>query len=456
MTMLLFVCALVGLWAVGASMLAALGVRIGGPGGVACDVLVGMITVAAVGTMGVVSGFGARVGVVYLLGLIVYLYARWRGRAPSFRLPPLLGSRLGAGEIVAGVLVLGVLTAHLALAARDRLWWDGWAIWAPKSFALFRYGTLPADLRDPHGPLAYTQVGYPLALPLVQHWFFVHVRAASGAFASVVGVLLFALLPAMVYGATAGAEQKLRLAAGVAVALCSPIAFYAAGGTADVLIALALLGIVSEVLRDPTDPAVATRLGFWLLLAVLSKDEGVPLAAVTAVALAAYALGRPRPWAWLARVAAPLIFALPWLVAVQWMLLGTRVGAGSHVGAAAPVAPDGRALRFVTGLTVIFGQAPLLPLVLAAGLGLWLALHRGDSRGRTAAAIVLGYAAVLMIAYLFVFRSVDVGWLLQTAALRVFGPLLPASLVVAVSTVGCSSAADMSKRNYGVDAPPGA
>ena len=95
-----------------------------------------------------------------------------------------------------------------------------------------------------------------------------------------------------------------------------PLPYYATGGTADVVVALALLGAVAEIERgftlERTD--ALWRAGLFVALGAMAKNEGL---ALMVVALAAVAWAVRRDTGRLRRIiplTVPLLAAAPWLV----------------------------------------------------------------------------------------------------------------------------------------------
>jgi len=151
------------------------------------DFVAGAVILGFVGTTAIVLGLRLSLPGIYLILLVLIACAlKWgrRGRAAVAReRDPLAMGILAAAGIV--------LTAVGAAAASDRLWWDGWAIWALKARVLFLEGTLPSAFLDPDGPYVFTHLDYPLLVPLIDWWGFQHLGEVLPQAASFIGFFQF-------------------------------------------------------------------------------------------------------------------------------------------------------------------------------------------------------------------------------------------------------------------------
>lgn len=434
MTWLAVAVGLITIWLLGACTLALLDARGEGIGALAADYATGVALLAFVGMSGIALGIGVSMLVMY--GILAALTAacvltgasaRLRPSAAAFRLPR---------DPVAPALLLATVTMTalvLTAATADRLWWDGWSIWTFKAMVLFREGTLPATFMDPGGIYVTSNLDYPLAVPLLGWWLFSHAGAASAAVASFAGALWYALLPALAWSTLRDAAGP-RLAALAALGLAAfwPISFFAAGGTADVVIAVALLGAVMELRiavgaahRGPLIRAVA-----YLALAALTKNEGLALAIATGCIAGAAMLirghGNRLRVVWLAT---PVLLLLPWILFTESLTISSAALAGASE---APPS-DQRLSLFITGLRVLFSSTPWQPIPLLAILGLWAVARSRDVGLITGAAVVVTYTAAL--SFVLLRSSEDMLWLLTTAAPRVFGAIVPAVVCLAAAGV---------------------
>jgi hypothetical protein len=357
-----------------------------------------------------------------------------------------------ARALLAGVAVILLVLA--ASAAQDRLVWDGWAFWTLKARILFEEGTLPATVLDPAGPYPYAHPDYPLAVPLLDWWLYRHAGAVVPALASLAGTLWFATLPALVWTAL---RQRLGDDAAALATLGTtafwPLAFYAAGGYADVVITLALLGAVLELERarphghgdfdgdtegdgdgaSDGEPGAPIRLALYLTLAALAKNEGLALALVgAAVALGTWRRDGWRRYGWrLAGRAATL--ALPFLLAAPWLLLARRLGlAPEHLAGVAPTLGDARAR--VTTIVAALGRLLLsrawIPLPFLVLTALYAAARRRRLAAPAGWALVACYGAVIGGVYLT--TRLELAWLLGSTLDRMVGDLVPAIVVLSL------------------------
>jgi hypothetical protein len=420
--------ALAVIWLMGALVLSLLRVRrASGVDMLVADFAAGVVILAAAGMA--TLAFGGRLSVLPIYGLLALLVAAalWQRRSVriTLRVP-------GAPRVrVLLALVALLLLVLLVSSSQDRLVWDGWAFWTLKARILFLEGRLPAAALDPAGPYPYAHPDYPLAIPLLDWWLYRHANAAVPALACIAGTLWFATLPAGVWAA-------LRPRAGEAVAALGalgitafwPLAFYASGGYADVVIALALLGTILELgrARDEGDPGAPARVVVFLTLAALAKNEGLPLAAIggTVAAVQLWRGGERRARAYAA-------LALPFLALAPWFLLTRHLGlvpqqlANSAPAAAEVVARVPVILGALGKLLFTRSWTPLPFLVLTA---LAVAIRRKRFASPAGWGVVAGYGAVIGGVYLA--TALDVEWLLRTTLDRMVGDLVPAVVVLSV------------------------
>ncbi|HEX7049413.1 MAG TPA: glycosyltransferase family 39 protein [Longimicrobiales bacterium] len=421
------VAALVVLWLIGALALACIGARRPGGPGVAADFAAGTAILAFVGSVAVVAG--ARVSVLPFYGLAAVLAAAvWR-RRPGLRISGAWPRDRIALTLLA---VAGASLASLFVSSLgDRLWWDGWVIWALKARVLFLEGTLPPGFLDPEGAYAFAHPGYPLALPLVNWWLYRHAGAAAPALASLCGTVWLALLPLVLWGALRErtGERVAALAAAGTVTFW-PLAVNAAGGTADVVVALALLGAVGELDRglSRADPGAFVRCGVYLSLGAMAKMEGLVLALAAAVVGIGSLVRRGER-----SVRAVLPFALPFILVAPWHGFAAARGLGRQF-VSASLAPEviGERILLVIGA---FGdmalEPPWLPLVILAGIGV---LRRTSAAGWF---VLGGHIAALAVAY--VLTPLDMIWLIETSSWRLLGACVPALLYLSLSGVAAAS-----------------
>jgi hypothetical protein len=348
------------------------------------------------------------------------------------------------GAALAGAVVL--LT--LATGFTDRLWWDGWVIWFFKVHALATHGGVPTALLNPDGPYGFTAPRYPMALPVLVYW--MGGRLAVPAAASLTGALLWACLTPLAWAhMVPGAGARRAGAVALGVALCRALAFYATGGTADIGLALGLLGgaLAWRDYARSGRAASAWEAATYLALAAMMKEEGVMLAIVAGMLgglVLAVARHERRRMLWLA-LFAPILAAAPW-----WAVTHRAAGVGRFQSvltnaSAGTVAEPGvvdtalsRLPDVLAGLWTLGTTLTFLPVLLLAVLGgcaalsSWSAVRPIGRRAFVVAMvptlILLGYLAGIVAAYCA--APADVEWLLRTAGVRVLVSLVPATVVL--------------------------
>jgi hypothetical protein len=285
-----------------------IGVRwIGGPLLLRCSLgaLVGMVIVAFGALLG--GLVGAVVPAVLLACLAGWLLG------PRLRFEP--SEELHAGRLAHGVtgFVLAVGGCLLVLAVfRPVPAWDGWMTWSLKAKALAVDGSFSGSVFN-SSVYAYSHQDYPPLLPAWQ------------ALAYLIGGDLRVSWPSQFQLAwlwSAGAVALVNLVArrwgsGLLFLLpwlCAPpVIYWAMAGYADVPMALLLLtGTVVLLSSRPPQPAAVA--GVLLAGCALMKNEGLPLAVLTAASLLVFSPHRPLPGKALGLVVAA---ALPWLLSTR-------------------------------------------------------------------------------------------------------------------------------------------
>lgn len=402
--------------------------------GVSLLALLGMLTVILGGHVTLLAGYA-------LFTALAVAHLAWRPR-PSWPSLPRLPTARPAGAVLAAT---ALLLSLLGLAAsRDRLLWDGWALWTFKARVLFLEGTLPPALLDPAGPYPWTQPSYPLALPLVHWWGYAHAGGAIPALASLAGAACLLFVPLLLWRSLKHSAGPLwAAAAAFGCAAFWPMTRYAIGGYADVLITLAMLGAVVDLdggldggldgrPGDGLDGArhgATGRYAIFLTLGTLAKNEGLALAAVGALAgLLALGTGarRARSARWLL---APFIAIAPWF-------LFTRLrGSGAvHLGTVPSPAEVWSRVPTLLGAFVDLVTSPAwLPLLLLFVCGLLARAARRGHRGGPAWSLVLGYFAIVQAVYLA--TPLELPWLLATSLDRVIGTMVPAVVFLSIREI---------------------
>lgn len=457
---LALVMALLALWALGTLALSLAGIRgDSGAEAVVNGFVAGVGLLAIVGTLTIISGFRLSISIVYALIVLLSVAAWRRGRLVVAR------SRLPRDRVALVILVLVALVALtiMAAATRDQLWWDGWAIWAFKARVLVNDGTLPSRFLDPEGPYGFTHLAYPLAQPLTLWWLYRHVGVVVPAIASFQGAIWITLLAILLWSALQRhVGERIAALAGLGLLLFWPMVFYALGGTADVVIALALLGtVIGMVDGMEGDDAAFWRAGSFLLLGIMTKNEGFAIAIVTLV-VGGIALWKTRylvrrskaplegpphlPGSATGTLLRTLPLALPLAALMPWSLFIRLRGVREQMldfGMATEVLVE-RAWLLAVVFSDFLLSMPWLPLPFLAMIGLAALLRTFRHEPAAARALLTGwlvvgcYLAALVVVYLW--TPQDIGWLLTTTLPRVLGPLVPVAVYLALRSVGGSGA----------------
>ena len=432
------------IWLLGALALSTLGLRPDrGVSAVVIDYVAGAVIVAFLGVLMVVLGFRLTPAPAYVLlfGFAIAAGAqrRWLQLRPAWPRDPVAIALLVLAALVVVVLMLS--------AARDRLWWDGWAIWLFKARILFLEGTIPAHVLDPRAIYRFTNPDYPLGAPLLSWWLFAHAGAIVPGLASIAGALWFAAIPVLMFSGLRGRTgPRVAAVAALACAAFWPLPFFAAGGTPDIAIAVALLGAVIHLERGfRTGRGVQFwRAGLFLALGSLHKHEGLALAIVAAVVVVG-AMALQRRWhrAALGALLLPFVALAPWSIFSHSLGLRTQVMlqvASMAPGAAA--ASEGILARNVrlmaAGWVDLLRLAIWLPLPFLALAGGVAALRRRAVGVLVAWGVVAGYAGAVKFAYIMIPDANGLAWLLATSFPRVFAALVPALVFTALISVSSS------------------
>jgi hypothetical protein len=421
------VVALAMLWLLGALALASAGLRSNeGSSTAVCDLAAGAAIVTLLGTLAIAGGFRLSPVPIYLLMLVLAVFAI------RHRMPLSLRIHFPRRPLTLLLLTMAavVLTGLLISSAQDRLWWDGWSQWAFKARVLFVEGGFPRSFLDAGGPYARTNLDYPPGVPLVVWWLYWHAGQSVPALASVMGALWFILLPVLVWSSLRRrVDDRVAAAAALGVAAFWPNAFFATGGTADVVVALALLGAAVEIERgvDGPDQPALWRAGVYLALGALAKNEGWALAgaALAVVGLRLLWQGSRHP-----RHLLPLM--LPLVPIMLWILFtrSLNVRAGVSGAASESLVTSGRLLVFLSGLGTLLSSNPWFPLPVLAALGVFAAMRRRDPGLTTAWVLLAGYFVAICATY--VYTAADMLWLLASSLVRVMGALVPTLVYLAV------------------------
>ena len=237
------------------------------------------------------------------------------------------GGRLTAVTAALAAVALYGLIVYAARALAEPLWPnDYFAIWGMKAKTFFAERAIPLRLFT-WPSFEFSNPGYPLGLPLL----YAGIASILGRWEDHALALLFpcwlAATLAVLYGwlRRRGAPPTVAAAAGAAVACFAPL--YAAPLTgmaeAPLAFALLLLGTALADAMDETDPGARRRLALAAAVAAGTKNEGLFVAGIAALLLAAAAfVGRDR--------AAARRAALALIVPAVACALLHRLAVGSH------------------------------------------------------------------------------------------------------------------------------
>jgi hypothetical protein len=372
-------------------------------------------------------GARLRPALLYLL-LVTLAGAVWwrRSRVPiGLRTP-----RPTSAAILLGLTAV-VVALIAAGAARDRLSWDGWAIWTFKARVLFLEKTLPGSYLAPTGGYEFSHPDYPLALPLVGWWVYEHAGLVAPRLASLIGAVWFGLLPLLMWSALRERiDVRIAATAALGTAAFWPLAFFAVGGAADVLIAVGLLGGLIELERSlaaNTDHPARWRAAVFFSLAALAKNEGLALAIIVLlVGTGALLRAGTRRWRAYLPLALPLLAATPWFLFTRLRGLGAAtLESSAGIGGVWERIP-----LFFYGLGTLFSLGAWMPVLLLAGLGLLASARQRSPSVGAAGLILAGYFAVVCAVYLQ--APYDLLWIMATSLHRVLATLVPSVIFLAL------------------------
>lgn len=218
---------------------------------------------------------------------------------------------------VSGLICLGVLSDTLANPLRD---WDGRMTWVTQARYIHEEGTVDARaLREPEWYVTHPR--YPLLLPLAQVAL-AELFPLGGDAHAVYRPLYAVFLPvflALVYGGARRwrASGNAAALAMLSAALLPFLSFYPGGGAvsaySDLPLACFYGGAFLLLLWARPRLSHGIAAGLLLAAAVLSKNEGAPLA-LWALLVAGVALARRRKAAPVLAAAVPVVLALALLV----------------------------------------------------------------------------------------------------------------------------------------------
>lgn len=373
----------------------------------------GALCLGALSALGVLWSRGALLGLfaflVIAVGGIALARRRRSSPGPVFEAPRSPAAWIGGA--VVGTMVAGhALLATLAPQGE----WDFWSLWGLKAKVFYSYGGIDWSwLERPANAFAHPD--YPVLLPLAYDY----AAVIAGSWVDrEIGLLFTALAASALMLAAAHlreASGSSFLAALGAVVLAGPVLSLPIG-LADLPLlvfgGIALLELRGVVLdgREGRVPIAAAA----LVLAVLTKNEGVSLAVATTAAI--LVAGGTRRWKLLISVVPAGVAALLWIAVRRAYGLGTDLFEGEPLARLAAASPG----RLLSALAENLPDHPffwlaLLVAIVAAGSHRlarerWLLL---------AVALQLGF---FLGAYLITPRDLD--WHVATSWSRLLGQLL--------------------------------
>ncbi len=238
-------------------------------------------------------------------------------RLKRLRLPPRPEPLTPVSGALCGLVALALARVWLEAAALPLAEWDSRATWGFKAQALF-HGTLrgSAFFHDPSK--AFTQPDYPLLVPFLESWVCRGLGRWDDAHLLPLFAAFFTALVLLFYAEVrrhAGRDAALGWT--FLFAALGRLQMWAAAGYADAAFAFFLAGTAFAAVRwleggGARPLACAVVFGAAM---VFTKQEGLVMAALLALLLAAWARRHPegrRPLA--AAMAAGLLVSTPWLI----------------------------------------------------------------------------------------------------------------------------------------------
>jgi hypothetical protein len=351
---------------------------------------------------------------------------------------------VGAAGCLVGYLAL--LGLHAALTASPTAW-DAWAFWLPRAKAIFFFHGLQPHLRGGYASFAHPE--YPPLVPAFDATVF---HFAGGAAVLALPFQDWLLAAAFVAAAAVVLRRRVRPAV-LWPALCLIVLTPQFGdsigdGHADPQLArlVGLAAVCGAVWILERDGRLLALSGILLAGAVLTKQEGLALAILLAVAFAIAArVDGDRGW-WRAFVLVPglILAALPWQI---WLRV-EHVHAETDYSLRLLLHPDLLSHR-LDRLRIALERLPQIALsfdhwILVIPLALFLALLVVGTRASLAVLVVglilLGYVGLACVYWVGI---LPIEWYMRTSASRVI-----ASLVVAVGALVPLVAAELLRTEH--------
>jgi hypothetical protein len=268
-------------------------------------------------------------GVVFFLGaaaLVTLTVLLKRGRLPRPRLPEPPESPWQMNFLLILPLMFLVLAMSMGLLMAVGLpiiGWDSFVMWGLKAKVLHSDALTPRPDYFTDVRLGFTHLDYPLLLPMLEAGAYGMVGEMREQLAKTVLPMLFAGEMLLCY---AGARLWLRRLPALTVTtllICLPMGLeFCSVGTAEFPLATFWLGSVLYLIRwvQTGQRSDAILCALFAVFVANTKNEGLPLAAMAAMAMGVMALIRARVWGRRALIDAAIAFAIVSVGAGVWAL----------------------------------------------------------------------------------------------------------------------------------------
>ena len=459
------------IWAVGALLLGALGLRprrwplgYAQPG---IDFAAGCAVLATVWTLAALLGWRVTPGLIFAVALALAIPVgmqavrrRRRSGADEHAAPGDAGiprrravslRRHGFGWVtwLAIACFLVLLGGLLIRAWYAPMFWDGRYIWGFKAKAMYLDGRLDRDAFTNLARYAYTHLDYPLAVPAAQAWVYQVLGRVDERGAVLVGVV-FWLAIALLLASYLHRRLALPWAAGVSLLVCQLplVSYHAGGGAADVPLAFCYLAaallLAEWVEYGRREDSVLAALMFGICSLV--KAEGLTMALGGALAFAVAWCVKGRRVTAAGAVLGPLALVSPYLpwaaLRASWGIPSLQLSYVGSLPAWAEVAARLKTiLRSVASHAISWQQWELAWVFVGIGFIAYLWGREGCSpprevwaRWRPAPAVLWGLCLWQFAVYVanYALSHYEIVQYLNTSLDRVMLHLLPLAIAAAV------------------------
>ena len=434
------------LWALGALLLGALGLRrrrwplgYAQPG---IDFAVGCALLATVWTLAAVPGW--RVTPVLMLPIAVAFAIPAGLRAVRHHRRPRTESHSSPRHwgtcILAWLAILAVLFVLAGLFIRAwyaPMFWDGRYIWAFKAKAMFLDGRLDRDAFTNLARYAHTHLDYPLAVPAAQAWVYQILGRVDERCAVLVGVVYWFAI-AVLLASYLRRHLALPWALGVGLLACQLpfVTYHAGGGAADIPLAFCYLAaailLLEWVEHGRREDSMLAALMFGICSLV--KAEGLTMAVGGALAFAVAWCAKGRRFTPAGAALGPLALALPYLpwagLRASWGIPSLQL---SYMGSLPAWAEVGARLktivRAVASHSTLWQQWEMAWVLVGIGFIAYVL----SARRRPALAVLWGLVFWQLAVYIanYAFSHYEIVRYLITSLDRVMLHLLPLAVVAA-------------------------